>query len=165
MKKIILLSDTHGYLDKAMLNHMEKADEVWHAGDIGNLALADSIARVTHLRAVHGNIDDHRVRSVFTEDLRFELEQHQIWMTHIAGYPGNYSQRVRSGLAQDPPDIFICGHSHILKIIYDKHHNLLHLNPGAAGKHGFHQVRTMIRFELSEKGPGNMHVIELGKRA
>ena len=164
MKKILLLSDTHGHIDNQMLKYVKQADEVWHAGDIGDLIVTDTILKYTDLRAVYGNIDGHEARGQFAEDNRFELEGVSVWITHIGGYPGRYDRRVYARLIQNPPKIFIAGHSHILKVIYDKKHKILHLNPGAAGKSGFHKVRTMLRFELNNGAIENMEIIELEKR-
>ncbi|SNR17261.1 metallophosphoesterase family protein [Tenacibaculum jejuense] len=163
MKKILLLSDTHSYIDDQILKFVKQADEVWHAGDIGNLKVTDTIKSFKPLRAVYGNIDDAEARAEFPLDNTFELEGVSVWMTHIGGYPGKYKPRVYGELQKHTPKLFICGHSHILKVQFDKHFNLLHINPGAAGKHGFHKVRTMIRFELRAGGIENMEVIELAK--
>ena len=165
MKKILLLSDTHSYIDDQILKFVNQADEVWHAGDIGNLKVTDVIKELKPLRAVYGNIDDKDARSEFPLDNKFSLENVTVWITHIGGYPNSYNQRVREELAAKPPKIFITGHSHILKVQYDKKLNLLHLNPGAAGKHGFHKVRTMLRFELEKAAIKNLEIIELALRS
>ncbi|MFD0993659.1 metallophosphoesterase family protein [Tenacibaculum geojense] len=165
MKKILLLSDTHSYIDDQILKFVKLADEVWHAGDIGDLAVTDTLKKHKPLRAVYGNIDDKNARAEFPLDNRFELEGVTIWITHIGGYPGKYNQRIREQLHLNPPTIFICGHSHILKVQYDEKLQLLHINPGAAGKHGFHKVRTMVRFEIDNGNIKNMEVIELSKRS
>ncbi|WP_334055827.1 metallophosphoesterase family protein [Polaribacter sp. P097] len=164
MKKILLLSDTHSYIDDQILKFVKQADEVWHAGDIGKLEVTDAIKKLKPLRAVYGNIDDKDARAEFPLDAKFSLEQVQVWMTHIGGYPNKYNQRIREEINEKPPNIFIAGHSHILKVVYDKKLNLLHLNPGAAGNHGFHKIRTMLRFELNKGKIENMEVIELAKR-
>ena len=164
MKKILLLSDTHGYIDNQILKFVKQADEVWHAGDIGELKVTDTLKKLKPLRAVYGNIDTNEARSEFSLDNKFTLEGVSVWITHIGGYPNKYNQRVKEDLQKNTPKLFICGHSHILKVIFDKKLNLLHLNPGAAGKHGFHKVRTMIRFELNHSEIKNMEVIELAKR-
>jgi putative phosphoesterase len=164
MKKILLLSDTHGYIDDQILKFVKQADEVWHAGDIGNLDVTDTLKKIKPLRAVFGNIDGAEVRSEFPLDAKFEIEKTSIWMTHIGGYPNKYHQRIREELKQNPPKIFIAGHSHILKVQYDKKLNLLHLNPGAAGIHGFHKIRTMLRFTLDNGNIKDMEIIELSNR-
>jgi len=160
MKRILLLSDTHGYMDNAILSHVKWADEVWHAGDIGTSEVTDSIQNFTYLRAVYGNIDGMSIRNEFPLDQRFQCEGIEVLMTHIGGYPGRYENRVRQLLDQSAPDLFICGHSHILKVLRDKKRNLLHMNPGAVGKQGFHKVRTMLRFEVEGKELKNLEVIE-----
>ncbi|CAM1339491.1 metallophosphoesterase family protein [Tenacibaculum aestuarii] len=165
MKKILLLSDTHSFIDDQILKFVKQADEVWHAGDIGDLHVTDMIKDVKPLRAVYGNIDDNKARAEFPLDNRFLVEGVSVWITHIGGYPNKYNQRVREELNRNPPKLFICGHSHILKVQYDKRLNLLHLNPGAAGKHGFHKVRTMLRFEIDKGEIKNMEIIELANRS
>lgn len=165
MKKIGLLSDTHGFLDKRIFDFFKDVDEVWHAGDVGNVALLDEIKKTKPLRAVFGNIDGSDVRSEYPEDNRFMLEGFDIWITHIGGYPGNYASRVRNILKVKAPDIFVCGHSHILRVMRDAQFgNMLCLNPGAAGVHGFHKVKTILRFSLHQKKVVDMEAIELGKR-
>lgn len=164
MKKILLLSDTHSFIDDQILKYVKLADEVWHAGDIGNISVTNKIKALKPLRAVYGNIDASDVRQEFPHDNRFKIEDITVWITHIGGYPNRYNQRVKDELQKNPPTIFICGHSHILKVQYDKKLNLLHLNPGAAGKHGFHKVRTMIRFTIDGKNIKDMEIIELEKR-
>ncbi len=160
MKKILLISDTHGYIDDRIIQYAKESDETWHAGDIGELKVVDEIKKVTTLRAVHGNIDNSKIRAEYAEDLRFKIEDMKIWITHIGGYPNKYNLRIRQEINSNPPDIFICGHSHILKVINDNKLNLLHINPGAIGKHGFHQVRTMIRFQIIKSKIQNLEVIE-----
>lgn len=164
MKKILLLSDTHSFIDEQILKFVKQADEVWHAGDIGNLQVTDCIKELKPLRAVFGNIDNKDARAEFPLDQRFEIENFNIWMTHIGGYPNKYNLRIREEITKNSPNIFISGHSHILKVQYDKKLDLLHLNPGAAGKHGFHKIRTMLRFELHRKEIKNLEIIELAKR-
>lgn len=164
MKKILLLSDTHGHLDKQMTKYIKQADEVWHAGDFGSINVADTIASMKPIRAVYGNIDGADVRSSYGLDAKFEIEGLQVWMTHIGGYPNRYEKRIAQEIAQNPPGLFISGHSHILKVIFDKKLNLLHMNPGAAGKYGFHKKRTMLRFEIANKKIQNLEIIELGDR-
>jgi putative phosphoesterase len=164
MKKILLLSDTHSYIDDQILKFVNQADEVWHAGDIGDLKVTDTIKKIKLLRAVYGNIDDALARTEFPLDNRFTVENVDVWMTHIGGYPNKYYTRIREEIKLNPPKIFISGHSHILKVQFDKKLNLLHLNPGAAGKHGFHQVRTMLRFKIDGSDIKEMEIIELEKR-
>lgn len=161
MKKILLLSDTHGYLDEHILKHVALADEVWHAGDIGGLEVTDTIQKLKPLRAVYGNIDDAKIRTVFPLHQKFYCEQVTVWITHIGGYPGKYHPDIREALKRNTPQLFICGHSHILKVMPDKKLNLIHMNPGAVGKHGLHQVRTMLRFEIDGKKIQNLEVIEI----
>ncbi|EAS20159.1 metallophosphoesterase family protein [Nonlabens mediterrranea] len=158
--KILLLSDTHSYIDDFIIKYIKQADEVWHAGDIGDLTVTDQIAALKPLRAVWGNIDDDKARMQYPEHNRFMCEGMEIWITHIGGYPGRYNQRVKPAIYNNPPDIFVCGHSHILKVINDKKINCLHLNPGAIGIHGFHQKRTMLRFEIKDGQISNLEVIE-----
>ena len=160
MQKILLLSDTHSYIDDDVLKYVKQADEVWHAGDIGDLSVTDAIKKHKPLRAVYGNIDDSRIRAEFPLHNRFNCEDINVWITHIGGYPPKYNGRVREKLIRNPPDLFICGHSHILKVIPDKKINLLHMNPGAIGKHGFHKVRTMLRFIIDGKDIKNLEIIE-----
>ncbi|HTH55688.1 MAG TPA: metallophosphoesterase family protein [Cyclobacteriaceae bacterium] len=162
--KIGLLSDTHSHLDSTVLAHFKKVDEIWHAGDIGNARVIEALEGFKPLRAVFGNIDDKSVQARFPEDVWFDCEGFKIWMTHIGGAPPNYNPRIKKILKERTPDIFVCGHSHILKIKRDPIYNLLYLNPGAAGNHGFHIMKTLIRFELTKKEIKNMDVIELGKR-
>ena len=164
MKKILLLSDTHGFIDDQILKFVKQADEVWHAGDIGDIKVADAIRTLKPLRAVYGNIDNSVIRTEFPLDNRFIIDKLDVWMTHIGGYPNRYDARVKAKIALDPPNLFISGHSHILKVMNDKKFKLLHLNPGAAGKYGFHQVRTMLRFEINHGQVENLEVIELGNR-
>ncbi len=165
MKKILLLSDSHSYIDAQILKFVKQADEVWHAGDIGNLKVTDTLINLKPLRAVYGNIDDNNARAEFTLDNKFTVESVSVWITHIGGYPGKYNQRVRKELKENAPKLFISGHSHILKVQFDKKLNLLHLNPGACGKYGFHEIRTMLRFELDNGAIKNMEIIELAKRS
>lgn len=160
MKKILLLSDTHGYIDDKILEYVKQADEVWHAGDIGDIKVTDGIKILKPLRAVYGNIDNTNIRVEFPEYKRFKCENVDVWITHIGGYPNRYDIRVRETIKQNPPDLFISGHSHILKVISDKKLNLLHMNPGAIGKYGLHKVRTMLRFEIDGKKIQNLEVIE-----
>lgn len=161
MKKILLLSDTHGYVDDHMMKYVKESDEVWHAGDIGTTQVTDTISSQKPLRAVFGNIDNHELRLSFPEELLFECEDISIYMTHIGGRPGRYAKGISKKIKSIKPKIFICGHSHILKIQYDKVNQLLFINPGAIGKHGFHKVRTMVRFEIDKSDIKNMEVIEV----
>lgn len=160
MTKILLLSDTHSYVDDKILKYVKQADEVWHAGDIGDLRVTDAIEALKPLRAVYGNIDDAKARSHFPLNNRFFCEEVDVLITHIGGYPGRYSPAIREEIYSNPPRLFICGHSHILKVMNDKKRGLLHMNPGAVGKHGFHKVRTMLRFEIDGKEIQNLEVIE-----
>ena len=165
MKRIGLLSDTHGYLDEQLFHFFTECDEVWHAGDIGDEQVAEKLEAFRPFRAVYGNIDDALLRSRYPEDMRFTIEDLDVWMTHIGGYPGRYNKRVRAILESNPPGLFICGHSHILKVMPDRKYGLLHINPGAAGKQGFHLMRTAVRFTISEGKVSGLEVIELGPRA
>ncbi len=164
MKTIGLLSDTHGYLDDAIFKHFDKCDEIWHAGDFGNIELADQLAAFKPLRGVYGNIDARDIRLVYPGHLKFTCEDLPVWMTHIGGYPGRYNPAIKEELNNNPPGMFISGHSHILKVMYDKKLACLHLNPGAAGKHGWHKVRTLLRFCISGKKIHTLEAIELGIR-
>lgn len=164
MKKILLLSDTHSFIDAQILKFVKQADEVWHAGDIGDLQVTDIIKKHKPLRAVYGNIDNSDARLDFPLDAKFEVENVSVWMTHIGGYPNRYNTRIKEDIAINSPKIFISGHSHILKVQFDKKLNLLHLNPGAAGNHGFHKVRTMLRFSLDNGDIKDLEIIELATR-
>lgn len=164
MKTIGLISDTHGYLDDSVFRHFENCDEIWHAGDFGTIEIADQLNAFKPLRGVYGNIDGQDVRSQYPEHLRFDCEELKVWITHIGGYPGRYSPGIREEIYRNPPGLFITGHSHILKIIYDKKISCLHLNPGAAGKQGWHKVRTLLRFCISGEKIHNLDVIELANR-
>jgi len=164
MTKILLLSDTHGYLDKAMLKYIKQADQVWHAGDIGSLNIVSEIEKIKPFKAVYGNIDDQKIRAIFPLINRFKCESVDVFITHIGGYPGRYEKSIKPLLIKNPPQLFITGHSHILKVMYDKTLNFLHINPGAAGIYGFHKVRTMVRFEINVQKIENMEVIELRHR-
>ena len=164
MKKILLLSDTHGHLDQKILKYIDGADEVWHAGDIGTTAVADGISKTKPLRGVYGNIDGHELRSQFPENQIFSCQGVKVLMTHIGGYPGRYNPRVKKLIQEEKPQLYVCGHSHILKVIPDRKNNLLHMNPGACGIQGFHKVRTLLRFELNQGKIENLEAIELGQR-
>ncbi len=170
MTRIGLLSDTHGWLDPAIEKHFENCDEIWHAGDFGNSAIADELKKTISgknpviFRGVFGNIDGKDVRSVFPEKLIFTCEAVPVYMIHIGGYPKRYAPGIKRELETAGAKLFICGHSHILKIIFDDSINCLHINPGAAGKQGWHQVRTIIRFTIDGATIKDCEVIELGKR-
>ncbi len=164
MKKIGLLSDTHSYLDEAVFKHFEHCDEVWHAGDFGTIDVVNKLSDFKPFRGVYGNIDDKEIQYRCPEHLRFDCEGVDVWMTHIGGYPGRYSSLVKADIMTNPPKLFICGHSHILKVQYDPKLELLHLNPGAAGKHGWHKVRTLMRFDLNAGKIENLEIIELAGR-
>ena len=161
MKRIGLLSDTHSWWDDKYAKYFEDCDEIWHAGDIGSLDLALRFEAIKPFRAVYGNIDDSKVRTAYPEFLCFTLEGVDVLMTHIGGYPGKYDPRVKNILYAKPPKLFIAGHSHILKVMFDKKMNCLHINPGAAGKYGFHKVRTIVRFVLDSGNISELEVIEL----
>lgn len=165
MKNILLISDTHSYLDKALLKHIEAADEVWHAGDIGNIEeVTDVIKKIKPLRAVYGNIDDTNARKEFPKNLIFTCEEVKVFITHICGQPTNYLKEVKDILIAEKPKLFICGHSHILKVMYQEQYDVLHMNPGACGIHGFHQIKTVLRFVIDGSEIKDLAVIELGKR-
>lgn len=164
MKYIGLLSDTHGFIDERIFHHFENCDEVWHAGDIGSMDCLEALERWKPLRAVWGNIDNHKIRAALPEVRRFLCEETDVLIKHIGGYPGNYDLSIKQSLHADPPKLLITGHSHILKVVPDKKLGLLHINPGAAGKNGFHAVRTLVRFALDRGRIKDLDVIELGKR-
>ena len=165
MLRIGLLSDTHGMLDERIFEHFAHCDEVWHAGDIGSQEVINKLQEFKPLRAVWGNIDSHDIRREWPQHNRFMCEGVKVWLTHIGGYPGKYDPLVRPAIYQHPPKLFVCGHSHILKVQYDKTLDLLHINPGAAGKYGFHKVQTLIRFEIDSEKIQNLEVIELGVKS
>ena len=162
--KIGLISDTHGWIHPRLFDHFASCDEIWHAGDIGNIETADSLAVFRPLKAVYGNMDDALVRTVYKEHLVFNAEEVRVWMTHIGGTPGHYDHRVKPAIYENPPDIFICGHSHITKVMYDKKAGFLYVNPGAAGYIGFHKYMTAIRFQIDGKKIHDLELIELGER-
>ena len=164
MKKIGLLSDTHSYWDDKFRIHFADCDEIWHAGDIGSLEVAQQFEAFKPFRAVYGNIDGQDLRQAYPEVNRFTLEGVDVLITHIGGYPGRYDNRIKSTLFANPPKLFISGHSHILKVMFDKKIESLHMNPGAAGIYGFHQVRTLLRFVLDAGDIRDLEVIELGGR-
>ena len=159
-----LLSDTHSVLDSKVFEHFKDCDEIWHAGDIGDAEVANRLEKFKPLRAVFGNIDDKNLQARFPEDLWFDCEGMKIWMTHIGGAPPNYNPRIKKILKERVPDIFICGHSHILRVKKDDKLNMLYINPGAAGNHGFHPIKIIIRMEIMEAKIKKLEVIELGKR-
>lgn len=158
-----LLSDTHGWLDTKVEEFFRDCGEVWHCGDIGDLAVSDRLAASFNLRAVYGNIDGGEVRLMFPETLIFDCEGVKTVMTHIGGYPGHYDARIRDILYRERPKLFVCGHSHILKVMYDKSLDCLHINPGAAGRSGFHKVRTAVRFVVDKGNLKDLEVLELKK--
>ena len=159
--KIGLVSDTHSHWDSRIAEHFKDCDEIWHAGDIGSLEVIDHLEALKPVRAVHGNIDGLEIRQQYPENQRFVCEGLDVWITHIGGYPGKYNQQIRNEINLNPPKLFICGHSHILKVIFDKKLNLLHMNPGAAGISGFHTVRTMLRFVIDGDKIRDLEIIEM----
>lgn len=163
MKKIGLLSDTHGYWDDRYLKYFEPCDEIWHAGDIGSAELALRLAAFRPLRAVYGNIDGAELRRLYPQTLRFTIEGAEVVMKHIGGYPGHYDPSIRGSLLTRPPHLFISGHSHILKVQYDRTLQMLHINPGAAGVQGWHTKRTLVRFVVDNGQFGDLEVIELAE--
>ena len=165
LKRIILLSDTHSYMDDSILKHCAEADEIWHAGDFGNMDVIEQLQKLKPVRGVFGNIDGADIRKTFPRDVRFTCEGVDVWMIHIGGYPPRYEPHTINIIKQNPPDIFICGHSHILKIMRDpSNKKILHINPGAAGKHGFQTVRTLVKFTLHESQIADVEVVELGNK-
>lgn len=164
MKRIGLLSDTHSFLDEKLLTYFSVVDEIWHAGDIGELSVIDQLESLKPVRAVWGNIDGTEARQRYPEHQRFVLEGLDVWITHIGGYPGRYDRRVRTDIYNNPPGLFICGHSHILKVMPDKELGLLHMNPGAAGKHGFHKEKTALRFAIENGEVSQVELIKLGTK-
>ena len=164
MKKILLISDTHSFLEPKLIKHIQNADEVWHAGDLGTLQLCEDIEKLKPFKAVWGNIDGAEFRNIYPENLIFNCEGVKVFMTHIGGYPGRYPAKIKQLLVEHKPKLFICGHSHILKVMFDKELNVLHINPGACGVHGFHIMKTAVQFEIDGAEIKNLAVIELGKR-
>jgi putative phosphoesterase len=162
--KIGLLSDTHGWIHPRLFDHFADCDEVWHAGDIGNMETADKLAAFKPLKAVYGNIDNAAVRTAYRENLIFMVEETRVWITHIGGTPGHYDRKVLPAIYENPSDLFICGHSHIAKVMYDKKAGFLYMNPGAAGYNGFHKYMTAIRFQINGKRIHDLELIELGER-
>ncbi len=163
MTRIGLLSDTHGYWDERYLKYFEPCDQIWHAGDIGSMEIVERLEAFRPLKAVYGNIDGQDMRRLFPETARFTVDGADVLMKHIGGYPSKYDASIRSTLFANPPQLFISGHSHILKVKYDKSLNLLHINPGAAGIYGFHTVRTLVRFSIDKGRFSDLEVIELNK--
>ncbi len=161
MKRIGLLSDTHGFIEQKIINFFSDCDEIWHAGDIGNIETADAFEKIKTFRAVYGNIDNNKLRLIYPEHQRFLCEEVDVWITHIGGYPGRYDKRIFSDMLRNPPKLFISGHSHIAKVINDPKFRLLHINPGAAGNNGIHKVKTAVRFEIDKKNIRNLELIEL----
>ena len=161
MKKIILLSDTHSALDKRFFPHLEDANEIWHAGDIGDIKVLEKLEKTTKVRAVYGNIDNHIIRSATKEFINFKCEEVNVLITHIGGYPGKYAKGIKEKIQKLRPKLFICGHSHILKVIFDKRFNLLHMNPGAAGNYGIHKVKTILKFKIDKENITDLKIIEL----
>jgi putative phosphoesterase len=164
LKRIGLISDTHNYLDDAVFKHFEKCDEIWHGGDFGSAEVAAALQQFKPLRGVYGNIDGQDIRITFPEVLKFICEEVKVLMIHIGGYPGKYTPLARKEIVSYHPKIFISGHSHILKVIYDEKLGCLHLNPGAAGRQGWHKVRTLVRFTIDGSNIRDCEVIELGGR-
>ena len=164
MKQIILLSDTHHKIDDRFISYFQQTDEIWHAGDIGSLSVTDKLREFATLRAVWGNIDNTIIRSEFKEILYFKCEEVNVMMTHIGGYPKKYNKKILPFIEQKKPDLFISGHSHILKVIYDKDYKLLHMNPGAIGDYGLHSVKTILSFKIEKKEIKNLKIIEFPRK-
>ena len=164
MKRITLLSDTHGELDKRFFPHFKESDEIWHAGDIGSIDIIDKLNTLATVKAVFGNIDNHIIRRSFKSTLLFKCEKVNVMMTHIGGYPGNYAKGIKDKIKECEPKIFICGHSHILKVMYDKKLKVLHMNPGAVGNYGIHKVKTIIKFIIEEDNIKDLKIIEFPRK-
>ena len=164
MKRITLLSDTHGELDKRFFPHFKESDEIWHAGDIGSIDIIDKLNTLATVKAVFGNIDNHIIRRIFKSTLLFKCEKVNVMMTHIGGYPGNYAKGIKDKIKECEPKIFICGHSHILKVMYDKKLKVLHMNPGAVGNYGIHKVKTIIKFIIEEDNIKDLKIIEFPRK-
>lgn len=160
MKRIGLISDTHGYFHPKLEKLFTQCDEIWHAGDVGNYEVIEQLEKLKPLKGVYGNIDGQTVRTRFPKNLRFNCEGVDVWITHIGGYPNRYSQEIKAEITNNPPKLFICGHSHILKVMYDEKLKLLHINPGAAGQQGFHKVKTIVRFTLDNNEIKDLEVVE-----
>ncbi|TXC81320.1 metallophosphoesterase family protein [Luteibaculum oceani] len=164
--QIAIISDTHSYLDNKIWKYLNEVDEIWHAGDVGAKTVIDQLEKLGKpLRGVYGNIDNHEIRKIFPEFQYFDIQGLRIGMTHIAGNPGRYPSKIKDWFKQHPCDLFICGHSHILKVTRDKEFGHLHMNPGAAGRHGFHQTKTILLLDINNGKPENLRVVELGPRA
>jgi putative phosphoesterase len=163
MLHIGILSDTHGYLHPRVIEFFTRVDEIWHAGDMGDISVARQLMKLKPLRAVYGNIDGGDVRTEFSEVMIFQVEQVKVLMTHIGGYPGHYDPRARQMIEQEKPKLFVCGHSHILKVMYDQKYELLHINPGAAGKYGMHKSITAIRFVIEGENMRDLEVLDISK--
>jgi uncharacterized protein len=164
MIKIGLISDTHNYLDQQVFEYFSDRDEIWHAGDFGSIEISNELKKIAPVTGVYGNIDGQDIRSVYPLHQRFDKEGIDVWITHIGGNPGRYCIPIREEIESNPPDLFICGHSHILKIARDQSLNkMLYMNPGAAGKQGFQVYRTIVRFDISKGKIQNVEVINLGK--
>jgi len=164
MTKILLLSDTHSYIDDRILDYAKQADEIWHCGDFGSFEIIEQLEKIKPLRGVYGNIDGAKIRSEFPEVNRFMCEKVEVMMIHIGGYPVKYSPLAKKEISENSPKLFISGHSHILKVMYDEKNKLLHLNPGACGKQGWHTMRTMLQFVIDGEEIKDLAVIELGKK-
>ena len=163
MTRIGVLSDTHGFIDDNVLKFFDACDQIWHAGDIGSMEVADALEQIKPLVGVHGNIDDYFMRKRFPMHQRFMCEEVDVWLTHVGGYPGHYAPPVFYDMQKNPPKLFVCGHSHILKVVNDNTLNLLHINPGAAGISGFHNVRTAVRFKIEGNNIEELEIIEFKK--
>ncbi len=164
MQRIALLSDTHNYLDPKIFKYFESCDQIWHAGDIGTSAITDKLSKIKPVKAVYGNIDGQDIRKIYPKQQRFMCENVDVFMTHIGGYPNHYSPDVLSEIKRNPPKLFVSGHSHILKVMFDEKYKLLHINPGSAGIHGFHKVITLVRFSIDIGQIKDLEVIELGQK-
>lgn len=164
MTKILLLSDTHSYIDDRILEYAKNADEIWHCGDFGSMEVIEKLQKIKPLKGVYGNIDSQEIHTHFPEIARFQCEEVEVMMIHIGGYPNKYTPLTKKELSIKIPQLFISGHSHILKVMFDKKHHLLHLNPGACGKVGWHKIRTMMRFSIEGKKIKDLEIIELGTK-
>ncbi len=162
--KVGIISDTHGWIHPSLFDYFMEVDEIWHAGDIGNMETAGIIAAFRPLKAVYGNIDDAAIRKTYPEDLKFYAEEIKVLMTHIGGHPGHYDRKAKQLIDADPPDIFVCGHSHIARMMHDRKSGLLYINPGAAGYNGFHKFMTAIRLQIDGKRIHDLELIEMGER-